>query len=173
MRISPITRDEAKPAAQEEWDRQVQSYGRMTNMKRTLARSPIALQIYMEWYPLRDAVQAFLGEWLTLLFAHAVSAETDCLICSTYFRRYIMDQGKNPDHLELDDREQSIVDFGRQIAKDAHAINDEQFARVQRYVQADDIVTLVAFAGQMVATNLINNTLRVELDEYLLDYQKT
>ena len=41
----------------------------------------------MTWYPLRDTVQPFLGERLTTLFAHAISSETDCLICSTFFRR--------------------------------------------------------------------------------------
>jgi hypothetical protein len=31
-----------------------------------------------------DTVRPFLGERLTYLFAHAVSTETDCLICSTF-----------------------------------------------------------------------------------------
>ena len=31
-------------------------------MKRTLARSPVALRSLMTWYDLRDEVAAFLGE---------------------------------------------------------------------------------------------------------------
>ena len=70
---------------------------RITNMKRTLLHSVPAFDALMTWYPLRDAVQPFLGERLTTLFAHAISAETDCLICSTFFRRLLIEAGENPD----------------------------------------------------------------------------
>ena len=76
--------------------------GRITNMKRTLLHSLPAFHALMEWYPLRDTVQPFLGERLTHLFAHAVSTETDCLICSTFFRRLLIESGENPDALELE-----------------------------------------------------------------------
>ena len=75
----------------------VAAHGRATNMKRTLARSPVALRSLMTWYDLRDEVVAFLGERATLLFAHAISTGTDCLICSTFFRRLLIDAGDNPD----------------------------------------------------------------------------
>lgn len=170
-RISPIAFDEASPAARAEWERQVAAHGRMTNMKRTLARSGTALDAYMQWYPLRDEVAAFLGARLTLLFAHAISAETDCLICSTYFRRYLIDNGEQPDALVLDDKEQTFVRLGRQIARDPHGVSDDLFAAVARYLGPDEIVTLTAFAGLMVATNIVNNVLRVDLDGYLEQYR--
>ena len=59
----------------------------MTNMKWTLAHAPAALDALLEWYPLHDQVVPFLGERRTNLFCHAISTETDCLICSTFFRR--------------------------------------------------------------------------------------
>ena len=37
---------------------------------------------------------------------------------------------------------------------------------------ADQIVALTAFGGLMVATNLFNNALRVDLDEYLWSYRR-
>ena len=82
-------------------------------MKRTLLNSLPAFQALMEWYPLRDTVQPFLGARLTVLFAHAISAETDCLICSTFFRRILIEDGEDPDRLELDEREAAVVEFGR------------------------------------------------------------
>src|SRR5207249_8619860 len=99
-RVPPATGAVA-PAAQAELDRQLAAHGRVTNMKRTLAHSPRALLALMEWYPLRDEVAGFLGERRTTLFAHAVSTETDCLICSTFFRRILIDGGEDPDRLEL------------------------------------------------------------------------
>ena len=170
-RIAPVTFEGAPPASRAEWERQVAAHGRMTNMKRTLARSGLALTTYMQWYPLRDAVETFLGKRLTLLFAHAISTETDCLICSTYFRRYLIDNGEKPDALELSEKEQTFVALGRQIARDPHGVSDDLFAAVEQYLTPDEIVTLTAFAGIMVATNIINNVLHVDLDEYLELYR--
>jgi hypothetical protein len=36
----------------------------------------------------------------------------------------------------------------------------------------EQVVTLTAFGAMMVATNVVNNALEVDLDEYLTDYRK-
>ena len=144
-----------------------------TNMKRTLARSPVALAPLMTWYDLRDEVVVFLGERATLLFAHAISSGTDCLICSTFFRRLLIDSGDDPDNPRLSEREALVVEFGRQLARDPHGVGDELLARLAGEFNGDQIVALTAFGGLMVATNLFNNALRVDLDEYLFGYRKT
>ena len=59
-RIAPIPFEEAPSASRAEWQRQVAAHGRMTNMKRTLARSGVALTSYIQCYPLRDEVETFL-----------------------------------------------------------------------------------------------------------------
>jgi alkylhydroperoxidase family enzyme len=148
------------------------AHGRVTNMKRTLARSPVALRALMTWYDLRDELAPFLGERLTTLFAHAISAGTDCLICSTFFRRLLIDAGEDPDRLRLDEWEQTVVEFGRQLAVDPHGVSDELFGRLAARLSPEHIVALTTFGGLMVATNLFNNALRVDLDEYLYAYRK-
>src|SRR5262245_47217613 len=90
------------PHAQAELDRQLAADGLVTNMKRTLSRSPAALAALMQWYPLRDEVAAFLGDRATTLFAHAVSTQADCLICSTFFRRVLIEEGEDPDRPRVD-----------------------------------------------------------------------
>jgi alkylhydroperoxidase family enzyme len=142
-------------------------------MKRTLARSPLALGILLEWYPLRDVVVAFLGERTTLLFAHAISAQTDCLVCSTFFRRLLLEGGEDPDSLLLGAWEQDVVEFGRQLARDANGVDDRLFTALTERLSPDQLVTLTTFAGLMIATNVFNNALRVDLDEYLWPYRKT
>jgi len=132
----------------------------------------VALRALMEWYPLRDAVKPFLGERATTLFVHAISSATDCLICSTFFRRHLIDSGESPDRLELDAREQVIVDFGRQLARDPNGVSDELFARLAKQLKPDEIVALTAFGGIMIATNVFNNALRVDLDDYLEPYRR-
>jgi alkylhydroperoxidase family enzyme len=170
-RIRPLAESEASPAARAQLEQQWAAHGRVTNMKRTLAHAPAALEALMQWYPLRDAVKSFLGERATLLFAHAVSTQTDCLICSTFFRRILIDSGEQPDNLRLDEREEALVAYGRQLARDANDVGDELFARLS-FLEPAQIVALTAFGGLMIATNLFNNALRVDLDDYLQPYRK-
>jgi hypothetical protein len=95
-RIPPLQDADASAESRAALDEIRAAHGRVTNMKRTLARAPVALRALMTWYNLRDEVVPFLGERLTTLFAHAISAGTDCLICSTFFRRLLIDSGDRP-----------------------------------------------------------------------------
>src|SRR5919199_49314 len=126
-RIAPLDTEAAPPDARAAADAHVRNHARMTNMKRTLLQSLPAFNALMEWYPLRDAVQPFLGERLTTLFAHAISAETDCLICSTFFRRILIETGDNPDRLKLDEREAAVVRLGQCLARTPYAVPDELY----------------------------------------------
>jgi alkylhydroperoxidase family enzyme len=171
-RIPPLPEQDAAPPAREILDRQRAAHGRVTNMKRTLAHSPAALRALMEWYPLRDEVASFLGERLTLLFTHAISGQTDCLICSTFFRRLLIQSGEDPEAPRLDEREQAVVAYGRQLARDANDVEDALYARVAAFLRPEQIVALTAFGGLMIATNVFNNALRVDLDEYLFPFRK-
>ncbi len=161
------------PAAQEELDRQLAAHGRVTQMKRTLAHSPRGLIALMEWYPLRDEVATFLGERLTTLFAHAVSAETDCLICSTFFRRILIERGENPDTLALDPRERAIVEYGVALTHGHAHVPQATYDAAAAHLAPAQMVALTAFGGMMVATNIVNNALRVDLDEYLEPYRRS
>jgi len=171
-RIAPVEVRDAGPEARAELDRQLAAHGRVTNMKRTLAHSATALHALMTWYPLRDRVVEFLGERATTLYAHAISARSDCLICSTFFRRILIDSGEDPDTLVLDEREQAVVDYGVQLARDANAVSDALYSRLEAFLTATQIVDLTAFGALMLATNVFNNALRVDLDEYLLPYRR-
>src|SRR5512132_38230 len=123
VRVPPTTYDDLPPPARVAHDGHT-AVARITNMKLTLLHSVPAFDALMTWYRLRDTVQPFLGERLTTLFAHAVSSETDCLICSTFFRRILVDSGEDPDALALDAREAAVVAFGRALAQTPHRVPD-------------------------------------------------
>jgi alkylhydroperoxidase family enzyme len=171
-RIVPLEVEEAEPEARAELERQLAAHGRVTNMKRTLAHSPVALHALMTWYPLRDRVAAFLGERATTLFAHAISSGADCLICSTFFRRILVESGEDPDALALDEREQAVVDYGVQLVRDSNAVSDALYARLEAFLLPPQIVDLTAFGALMIATNVVNNALLVDLDGYLEPYRR-
>src|SRR3990172_7364693 len=129
-RIRPVDHDAATPAGRAAYDDVVRGHGRITNMKRTLLHSMPAFRALMEWYPLRDAVQPFLGERLTNLFSQAISDENDCLVCSTYFRRNLIESGEDPDEFALDEREEAVVEFGRHLAKPFGRVPDGLYVKV-------------------------------------------
>jgi alkylhydroperoxidase family enzyme len=171
-RILPLDHGQVSGAVRDEFDRQIRAHGRITNMKRTLAHSHVALRALMEWYALRDEVRPFLGDRLCDLYSHAISAETDCLICSTYFRRVLIDRGERPDAPVLDAREQAVIDFGRALATGCHRVSNDTYEPLARHFTPPQIVTLTGFGALMVATNVVNNALDVDLDDYLKPYVK-
>ena len=171
VRVPPTSYEDLAPAAKASHDDHTR-VARITNMKRTLLHSVEAFEALMTWYPLRDAVQPFLGERLTTLFAHAVSAETDCLICSTFFRRLLVQSGEDPDRLTLDEWESAVVAYGRSLAVTPHTVPDAIYARIAARLTHEQIVVLTAFGALMVATNVFNNALGVPLDDYLEPYRR-
>lgn len=170
-RIRPVDPEAAPPEVREAHDKAIQRFGRVTNMKATLLHSLPAFDALMTWYDLRGTVMPFLGERLTDLFSHAISAGTDCLICSTYFRRALIDAGVNPDEVALDDHEQVVVEFGQCLAKPFSRIPNEVYARLSALFTDEQVVALTAFGAMMVATNVVNNALEVDLDDYLTEYR--
>ena len=170
-RIPPVDETSAPPESRELAAAHAATGGRMTNMKWTLAHSPVALDALLQWYPLHDRVAPVLGERRTWLYCHAISTQSDCLICSTFFRRLLADSGEDPDDLQLDELDELVIDLGRRLADDPHTVDDALYARLEERFDRTQIVELIAFGAMMVATNVFNDALRVDLDGYLTPYR--
>jgi hypothetical protein len=170
-RIQPVDRQPPPASMQEAFREHVAAYGgRITNMKATMGHSPLTFAVYMGWYPLYERVKGILGERLAYLFAFSVSEGSNCPLCTTFFRRIIIDHGERPEALELTDWERTVLDFGSAMAREQGRISDDLYAAVAGRFNDEQMVLLVGFAGQMIATNVFNNALEVEIDEYLAPY---
>jgi len=172
--VSYISMTEYETAGEEvrrEYDDQIARHGRITNMKRTLLHSVPAFRAYMEWYTLRDLIVPFIGERALSLFSYAISNGNNCLICSLFFRKILVDSGEDPDNPRLNDVERLLMELGRQIAVDPHAITDDVYDGLKLKFTEEQIVLLIAFAGIMYATNLFNTIAKVPLDEVLYPYR--
>ncbi|GAB3994440.1 hypothetical protein GCM10028807_32280 [Spirosoma daeguense] len=171
-RIKPLPIHEASPNVLAAYDAHVTDFpgSRITNMKATLGRSVLAFQVYMQWYPLYEEVKKILGNRLAYLYAHAISEGSNCPLCTTFFRRLIIDNGERPENLHLTQAEQAVIDFGSAIAQNKGEISDERYVVVAEKYTENQLVILIAFAGQMIATNVFNNVLEVDIDEYLYPY---
>jgi alkylhydroperoxidase family enzyme len=157
----------------EAYDKQAaKNGGYVTNMKKTLLNNLPSYKALMEWFTLREEALKFITEKEFAVFCHAVSSENDCLLCSVYFRKELSDLGFDLNNLKFSDRELLLESFGRAIVKDANGVSEDLFARLKRIFSQEQIVVLTAFASQMIATNIINKVLKIELDDNLTAYVK-
>ena len=170
-RISPITDSELQPSVQAAFERHIKEYNaRITNMKATLGHSLLAFDVYMQWYPLYEQVEKILGKRLAYLYAYSISKASDCPLCSTFFRKIIIDAGEKPENLVLTPSQKDVIDFGISIAKYQGNIRDHVYNSIAERYSKTDMVVLIAFAGQMIATNVFNNVIETDIDEYLVEY---
>jgi alkylhydroperoxidase family enzyme len=170
-RIAPLELASATPIERETLLGIEKHHGSATNMKRTLARSPAALHALLTWYPLRDRALAFLGARGISLFCHAISTGSECLLCSTYFRRELIDAGEDPGALHVEDPLAAVVEYGALLASNPNAVPDELWQRLRKSYSDTELVDLTAFGALMIATNVFNNALQVELDPSLTRYR--
>ena len=166
-RIPKVTYETASPEIRAAYDRVVQEHGSVSNMKATLLHSPIALKAVLKWYTLFDKILPVIGERLAILFCDAISRENACTLCATFMRKAISTKGEDPDHLELDERDRTIIGYGRQLAADPNRVSDELFTKLKEYLSDDAIVDLTVFGSLMIVNNIFNSALRVDLDDSL------
>ncbi|MEI9918459.1 MAG: hypothetical protein WDO14_06615 [Bacteroidota bacterium] len=143
---------------------------RITNMKATLGHSYTAFNSYMQWYPLYQEVKAIIGNRLAPIYAGSISEAAECPLCSTYFRKAIVEAGEDPENLTVSDKDQHLLNFGAAIARNKGIVPDEIFEPIREQFSDREIVILTAFAGIMIATNIFNNVIETQIDEYLHPY---
>ena len=170
-RIDPLRIEDASPSLQSAYTQHTTSYNaRITNMKATLGHSQVAFEVYMEWYRLYDSIRKILGDRQAYLFAYTISVGSNCPLCTAFFRKIIIDNDESPESIQFTGNEQLIMDFGSAIAQQQGRIDDELFSRVRSLYTTPQLIELIAFAGQMIATNIFNNVLETDIDEYLFQY---
>jgi alkylhydroperoxidase family enzyme len=170
-RIAQVRYEEAPPEIQAEYKKVVAEHGTVSNMKAVLLHSPVALKAVLEWYSLFAKVKPFLGERRTILFCDAISKENACKLCATFMNRAIVKGGENPKDLKLDERDQAVIAYGKQLAANANRVTDTLFKKLESFLTPEQIVELTVFGALMIVNNVFNSALQVDLDESLDAYQ--
>lgn len=170
--ISQVEYDSSSDEVKEQIDYQIESHGRATNMKLTLLHSMPAYHALMEWFPLEETIEAFLGERAVNFFCYAISNQNDCLVCSVFFKKILDDLNIDFETFDFTPQEKVLVEYGQAIVKDANNIPPQIFDEMKKYWNEEQIVAITAFATIMIATNLFNKALDITLDDYLQPYTK-
>ncbi len=89
-----------------------------------------------------------------------------------FFKKILVDLNIDFDTFEFTEQEQELIEYGRALVADPENIPPELFDKLKARYTEEQIVLLTAFGAMMIATNLINTSLKVELDEVLIPYTK-
>ncbi|WP_409310610.1 hypothetical protein [Pectobacterium sp. B1J-3] len=170
--VTHLKYEELTPGQKSAYYSKIARDGRVTNMQATLLRSVPAFNAYIEWYNLRDILIPIFGERAIWIFCHSISEGTDCLICSTFFRRILIDAGISPADYQPNELDALLISLGNTFINQGHGIDPDVWQALQARYDDETLVALVAFGGLMVANNLFNNLLNVELDDYLEGYRR-
>ncbi|MDR1014503.1 MAG: hypothetical protein LBL86_05935 [Coriobacteriales bacterium] len=171
MSYLPLTEYEgASDEVQKEYDYWTGRSGRVTNMKRLLLHDEPTYHAYMEWYTLYARLVDVVGKRATDLLCYAISTNNHCLLCSTFFQQIFVDAGEDPSGFALSGTEQLLFDLGEAISRNPNAVPDELYAQLKETFTPSQIVLLIGFAAQMVATNYFNMVTKVDVDEPLEPY---
>jgi hypothetical protein len=146
--------------------------GYVTNMKKTLLNNLPSYTALMEWFPLRGELLKFITQKEFAVFCHSISTENACLLCSLYFRKELTELGVDLSGLKFSKRERLLEKYAKAIVKDANNVPAAVFDELKKDFSQGQIVALTAFAAIMIATNLINKILKIEIDADLLPYAK-
>jgi hypothetical protein len=144
--------------------------GRVTNMKATLLHALPAFEAFSGWKGVKAAVRALVGDHGVSVYSHAISATAGCLLCSTYFRRLLKNEGIDPESWQPVGDDALLADLGAVVGQ-AQPIGPELKARLKARFDDAAIVNLVAYGATMLATNAFNTALGIPLDDYLEPYR--
>lgn len=171
-RISQIVYENASPDVKAAHDHEVELRGRMTNMKRIMLQSPVAHNIYAEWFTLRELLRPAIDDRSIWLLCLAIGEESKAEIPIGFFRRALISNGFQPEDIEPTQTEANLIAFGKAIVRDSNAVADELWDKLaERYDEAT-LVNLVAFVGIMIATAIFTNVVKVDFDPELEVYRK-
>jgi len=166
-RIKLLEQNEVTGAEKERYDELAGRYA-VTNMKRGLLNDAATYDAYMAWYTSWNRLVEVIGEKDAILYAHAISTTNSCQLCSLFFISDVKGLGLDPANLVYDEKEQVLTELGRSIVKDPTSVPDELFSKLKSFFNDQEIVVIVGFAGQMIATNNFNSVLKIDVDQRLL-----
>ncbi|MBL8581093.1 MAG: hypothetical protein JNL61_02550 [Rhizobiaceae bacterium] len=145
--------------------------GRVTNMKGVLLHSAPAFRLFSAVLPLKESLRSKLGARAVDVYSLAISEDSHCLLCSLYFRRALKAHGVDPDAYVPTADEAALIEVAHRIAAEPathRAPPPKALKALEVKYGADTVVAIVAYGSAMLATNRLNTTLGIPVDDDLL-----
>jgi len=166
-RIKLVEQNEATGAEKERYD-ELAGRNAVTNMKKGLLNDAATYDAYMAWYTSWKRLVEVIGEKDAILYAHKISTTNSCQLCSLFFISDVKGLGLDPANLVYDEKETLLAQLAESIVKDPTSVSDELFENLRKSFNDQELVVIVGFAGQMIATNNFNSVFKIDVDKRLL-----
>lgn len=169
-RVKFVEADAVQGKAKEAYDNYVKN-GNLTNMKKALLLDYATYDAFMGWYTSWDRLVELVGLQAATIYAHSISTTNSCQLCSLFFISDLKALGLDPANLQLTKAESLLAQLGEQIVKDPTAVSDELIAALKEIYTDAELVVIVGFGAQMIATNNFNSVLKIDVDQRLVPIQ--
>ena len=165
-RINILPKEALEKPAQAAYENHLEK-GSLSNMKEALLQDYATYEAYMGWYTSFNRLLEIFGKKTAMIYAHSISTTNNCLLCSLFFINDLKALGLDPANLVLDEKEELLAELGRCIVIDPTDVSEEIFVKLREHFSDKEIVAIVGFAGQMIATNNFNSVLQIDVDARL------
>ena len=160
--VSLIDIDHASDQAKEAVQKHLMDGHTITNEKRTLLHNiPSFWALEGKSYEISAELKKFISPRAANLFKYAISVENDCLVCTTYYKKWMESIGIDINHVEYTLEEELVIQYARAIVKDRKHVPAELFDQLKERIGEEGLVVLTTMGMFMIANNYFNDILHV------------
>lgn len=174
VRIKPLKKEEAGLETKAIFEGIEKSFGMVPNLFATIAHYPKALKPIIDLYQ-AIAKESTIEPKLQELANLEVSRVNHCNYCLVHHAQMAKMFGLSDEQINaiktgnsnkgFTDKEQVVIDYARQVTKDAEEVIEDLFKRLRSYFSDSQIVNLTLIIGLMNVFNRFNGALEVELEK--------
>ena len=160
--VSLVDIDNASDEVKEAVKKHLEGGHTITNEKRTLLHNvPSFWALEGKSYEMSEELKKFISPRAANLFEYAISVENDCLVCTTYYKKWMESIGIDINNVEYTPEEELVIEYARAIVKDRKNVPVELFDRLKASIGEEGLVVLTTMAMFMIANNYFNDILHV------------
>ena len=160
--VSLIDIDNASQEVKDAINKHVAEGHTITNEKRTLLHNiPSFWALEGKSYELSAELKKFISPRAANLFEYAISVENDCLVCTTYYKKYMESIGVDIGNVDYTEEEELVIEYAQAIVRDRKNIPLDLFDRIKARIGEEGLVVLTTMGMFMIANNYFNDILHV------------
>jgi hypothetical protein len=160
--VSLIDIDNASQEVKDAINKHVAEGHSITNEKRTLLHNiPSFWALEGKSYELSAELKKFISPRAANLFEYAISVENDCLVCTTYYKKYMESIGVDINNVDYTEEEELVIEYAQAIVRDRKNIPLDLFDRIKARIGEEGLVVLTTMGMFMIANNYFNDILHV------------
>ena len=160
--VSLIDIDNASQEVKDAINKHVAEGHSITNEKRTLLHNiPSFWALEGKSYELSAELKKFISPRAANLFEYAISVENDCLVCTTYYKKYMESIGVDINNVDYTEEEELGIEYAQAIVRDRKNIPTDLFDRIKARIGEEGLVVLTTMGMFMIANNYFNDILHV------------